>query len=55
MCAATAEFLEAAIVDLHSNLRPGPIRVRSGTEIETDASLSLVLLQTSLLTEFRYD
>jgi ubiquinone/menaquinone biosynthesis C-methylase UbiE len=31
------------VVDLHSNLRLGPVRVRSGTEIETDASLSLNL------------
>jgi hypothetical protein len=32
-----------ALVDLHSNLRLGPIWVKSGTEIETDASFSLNL------------
>jgi hypothetical protein len=41
---AVFEAMKAVeVVDLHSNLRLGPIRVRSGTEIETDASLSLNL------------
>jgi hypothetical protein len=31
------------VVDLHSNLRLGPIWVKSGTEIETGASFSLNL------------
>ena len=31
------------LVDLHSNLRLGPIWVKSGTEIETGASFSLNL------------
>jgi hypothetical protein len=35
-----------APVDLHSNLRLGPIWVKGGTEIETDASFSLNLSVT---------
>ena len=34
---------EVLDVDLHSNLRLGSIWVKSGTEIETDASFSLNL------------
>jgi hypothetical protein len=41
---AVALLLEAFDgVDLHSNLRLGPIWVKSGTEIETGASFSLNL------------
>jgi len=39
---AVASF-DGAAVDLHSNLRLGPIWVKSGTEIETGASFSLNL------------
>ena len=43
---ANGRFLyerSTAPVDLHSNLRLGPIWVKGGTEIETDASFSLNL------------
>jgi hypothetical protein len=42
-CDITMNASLVPAVDLHSNLRLGPIRVRSGTEIETDASLGLNL------------